>query len=163
MMGHFGGSNYAFKPSACVTYSPSPWGGMRCATALRPFLSELGCLPVSKLCGLGSVQSLLNADGTPAGDEPARMLGQLPAMLGQLEWMACAMADQRAKTGAPSTVAVVSALSLPATALVFTLPGLGGSPTGSCSWGSPWCSPATCCTNFRWHGVGPEGETTQVK
>ena len=102
MMGHFGGSNYAFKPSACVTYSPSPWGGMRCATALRPFLSELGCLPVSKLCGLGSVQSLLNADGTPAGDEPARMLGQLPAMLGQLEWMACAMADQRAKTGPPS-------------------------------------------------------------
>ena len=101
MLGHFGGSNYAFKPSAIVTYSPSPWGGMRAAMALRPLLSELGCLPVSKLCGIPNVTNVLNADGTPSGDEPARPLGQLPKMLGQLEWMAVAMANQREK-GIPS-------------------------------------------------------------
>lgn len=31
LMGAFGGSNYIYKPAATVTYSPSPWGGMRCA------------------------------------------------------------------------------------------------------------------------------------
>ena len=31
LMGAFGSSNYLYKPAATVTYSPSPWGGMRCA------------------------------------------------------------------------------------------------------------------------------------
>jgi NAD(P)H-dependent FMN reductase len=120
--GHFGGSNYAGKPSAIITYSPGPWGGalvlcvlllfllkrpssvaierlwpvilsmgmgafphwhtlvfalllgrfsgsasfvnfvhrllsagMRAAMALRPLLSELGCLSISKLTGYPSV------------------------------------------------------------------------------------------------------------
>ena len=100
MMGNFGGSNYAYKPSAIVTYSPSPWGGMRAAVALRPFLSELGCLPVSKLCGMPTVAELLEADGTPK-DAENRMLKQLPAMLGQLEWMAIAMANMRESAGLP--------------------------------------------------------------
>lgn len=55
MMGHFGSSNYAFKPSAIVTYSVGALGGIRAAMAARPFLSELGCLPVSKLAAFGSV------------------------------------------------------------------------------------------------------------
>ena len=100
MMGNFGGSNYACKPCAICTYSPGPWGGMRAAIALRPMLSELGCLPVSKLCGLPSVSELLEADGAPK-DSEHRMLKQLPAMLGQLEWMAIAMANQRAAAGLP--------------------------------------------------------------
>merc|ERR1712159_650825 len=95
MLGHFGGSNFGLKPSAIVTYSPSPWGGMRAAMALRPLLSELGCLPVSKLAGFPTASDLFNEDGTPK-DPSARMLKQLPAMMGQLEWMAVAMANQRA-------------------------------------------------------------------
>merc|ERR1712227_584758 len=46
MMGHFGGSRYAKKASGMITYSPGPYGGARGAVALRPFLSELGCLPL---------------------------------------------------------------------------------------------------------------------
>ena len=64
-MGTFGGSNYTLKPSAIVTYSPGPWGGMRAAVALRPFLSELGCLPVSKLTGYPDAGELFNEDGAP--------------------------------------------------------------------------------------------------
>lgn len=98
LMGHFGGSNYACKPSAIVTYSIGPWGGMRAAVALRPFLSELGCLPVSKLTGFPSAGDLFENDGT-VKDPTNRMLGQLPAMLVQLEWMALAMKKQRDLSG----------------------------------------------------------------
>ena len=101
MMGHFGGSNYAFKPSAVVTYSPGQAGGARVAMALRPFLSELGCLPVSKTVNFSEPAKLLTEEGEVA-DPEARMLKQLPAMLGQFEWMAQALAKQRAVAGVPS-------------------------------------------------------------
>jgi hypothetical protein len=55
---------------------------------------ELGCLPVSKLCGLPSPSDLLESDGTPK-DANHRMLQQLPELLTQLEWMAVAMKNQR--------------------------------------------------------------------
>jgi len=98
VMGHFGGSCYAAKPSAIVTYSPGPWGGMRAAMSIQLLCHELGCLPVSKLCGLPSAGSLFDEDGTPV-DPENRMLHQLPGMLTQLEWMGVAMKTQREKTG----------------------------------------------------------------
>ncbi len=55
---------------------------------------ELGCLPVSKLCGLPSPSDLLESDGTPK-DANHRLLEQLPELLQQLEWMAVAMKNQR--------------------------------------------------------------------
>lgn len=98
VMGHFGGSNYTCKPSGIVTYSPGPWGGMRAAMSIQVMCHELGCLSVSKLCGIPTVGELLKEDGTPV-DPAHRMLKQLPGMLDQLDWMAVAMANQRAKTG----------------------------------------------------------------
>jgi chromate reductase, NAD(P)H dehydrogenase (quinone) len=98
LMGHFGGSCYACKPSAIVTYSLGPWGGMRAAMSIQLMCHELGCLPVAKLTGVPNVTDLLNVDGSPK-DPDARMLKQLPAMLGQLEWMAVAMKRQRDETG----------------------------------------------------------------
>jgi hypothetical protein len=59
---------------------------------------ELGCLPVSKLCGIPTVADLLTEEGVPK-DPESRMLKQLPAMLTQLEWMAVAMKRQRDETG----------------------------------------------------------------
>ena len=98
LMGHFGGSCYACKPSAIVTYSSGPWGGMRAAMGIQIMCHELGCIPVSKLCGVPSVSDILNEDGT-AKDKENRMLKQLPGMLTQLEWMAVAMKRQRDETG----------------------------------------------------------------
>jgi chromate reductase, NAD(P)H dehydrogenase (quinone) len=98
VMGHFGGSCYAAKPSAIITYSAGPWGGMRAAVSICDMCHELGCLPVSKLCGLPMVANLINLDGSPV-DESHRMLKQLPDMLTQLEWMAVAMKNQRELTG----------------------------------------------------------------
>lgn len=98
IMGHFGGSCFACKPSAIVTYSPGPWGGMRAAMTICNMAHELGCLPVSKLCGLPMVGDLIEIDGKPK-DPDHRMLKQLPSMLDQLEWMAVAMKRQRDETG----------------------------------------------------------------
>ena len=98
LMGHFGGSNYKCKPSGIVTYSPGPWGGQRAAMGIQILCHELGCLPVSKLCGIPSVSDIFEEDGTPK-DENHRMLKQLPELLTQLEWMAVAMAKQRKATG----------------------------------------------------------------
>mmetsp|Transcript_20665 Transcript_20665/g.61079 ORF Transcript_20665/g.61079 Transcript_20665/m.61079 type:complete len:227 (-) Transcript_20665:220-900(-) len=98
LMGTFGGSNYAGKPSAIISYSSGPWGGSRAAVAARPYLSELGCLPVSKMVHLPSVPEMLKTDGTPV-DPNHRMLKQLPGCLHQLEWMAVAMANQRQAAG----------------------------------------------------------------
>lgn len=99
LMGHFGGSCYAGKPSGIITYSPGPYGGMRAAMAIQVIAHELGCLPVSKLCGLSYVSDILNVDGTAKDNNTDRMLKQLPDMLTQLDWMAVAMKRQRDLTG----------------------------------------------------------------
>jgi chromate reductase, NAD(P)H dehydrogenase (quinone) len=100
MMGHFGGSLYAYKPSGIITYSPSPYGGSRAAVALRPFLSELGCLPVSKLACFSMVGDLFDGDGS-VKDESSRQLNQLDGLLSQLEWFAVACLKQKEASGTP--------------------------------------------------------------
>lgn len=100
LMGHFGGSNYKCKPSAIVTYSPGPWGGMRAAMALRPFLAELGCISISKLTGYPAAGDMFQEDGSPK-DPEHRMLKQLPAMLTELEWMGVAMKKMKDAVGLP--------------------------------------------------------------
>mmetsp|Transcript_19059 Transcript_19059/g.21810 ORF Transcript_19059/g.21810 Transcript_19059/m.21810 type:complete len:240 (+) Transcript_19059:48-767(+) len=98
LMGHFGGSLYKCKPSGIVTYSSGPWGGARAAVAIQTMCHELGCLSVSKFCGIPTVSDLINLDGTPI-DSDHRMLKQLPDLVTQLEWMAVAMLNQRKATG----------------------------------------------------------------
>jgi chromate reductase len=100
MMSHFGGSNYAYKPSAMITYSPGPYGGSRAAMALRPFLSELGCLPVSKMACFSTAGDIFEQDGF-VKDENNRQLKQLDGLLDQLEWWAVACANQRDACGVP--------------------------------------------------------------
>ena len=45
-------------------YSMNSAGGTRCQMALRPLLSELGCLPVSRMAQFPEAHKLLNEDGT---------------------------------------------------------------------------------------------------
>ena len=42
-------SSYEFKPSAIVSYSMGPTGGIGASLALRPHLSELGCIPIKHM------------------------------------------------------------------------------------------------------------------
>merc|ERR1740121_3333907 len=97
MLDHFGGSCYSGKASCVLTYSPGPWGGTRGAMAILPVLHELGALPVSKMCHLAAPAELLTEEGNASGEH--RMLNQVPQMLDQLEWFACAMKAQRDTLG----------------------------------------------------------------
>ena len=102
MLDHFGGSKYAHKCCGIVTYSPSQWGGMRCAMALRPITSELGCLSVSRICAIPFAHKALTDEGAVADDDGgAAATKNLAGMLNQLEWLAGAMKAQRAAVGVP--------------------------------------------------------------
>jgi len=103
MLGHFGGSNYAGKVSAIVTYSAGPFAGMRAAMAIKLMMGELGAIPISKLAGFGSVTDVFNPDGTPklVEGKPSRLVNQLPKLLADLEWWAHAAKDRRESVGMP--------------------------------------------------------------
>ena len=78
-----------------MTYSAGHWGGARAGVALRPFLSELGCLPVSAMLQLRGAWKAFDEDG--------RLLDpflekQADRMLDQLEWTAHALRNHRELT-----------------------------------------------------------------
>ena len=91
-MNYFGGSMYAQKASGIVTYSAGLWGGARCGVALRAYLSELGCLPVSSTMQVSSAwkPSTWNQE---TGMLEKNHMGTVLChrMLDQLEWQAKAM------------------------------------------------------------------------
>lgn len=99
LLDHFGGSTYACKPSGIVTYSNGQWGGMRAAMQLRAMTAELGCLSVSRICGIPNAGQAFNEDGVP--EDAAKWEKMLGGMLNQLEWMALAMKNHREAAGLP--------------------------------------------------------------
>lgn len=87
LMNHFGSSTFGFKPSAIVSYSAGQWGGTRAAHSLRPFLSELGCLPVSAMVHVPKAGDVLNPKGGIMKELDEDHWDQyVDRMLGQLEW-----------------------------------------------------------------------------
>lgn len=76
-----------------------PFGGMRAAMALRAITGELGCLSVSNIFGIPTVQNAFDEEGNPKNDH---MESGAKKMLDQLEWMATAMKNHREKVGVPS-------------------------------------------------------------
>jgi NAD(P)H-dependent FMN reductase len=94
LLNHFGSSTFSFKPSAIVSYSAGQWGGTRAATALRPILSELGCLPVSAMIHIPKAQEVLDERGNVALDKN-RWEGYVDRCFAQLEWWAEAAKQHR--------------------------------------------------------------------
>ena len=96
MMNYFGGSMYANKTSGIVTYSAGMWGGARCGVALRAYLSELGCLPVSATAQLARVWRPGTFEAE-TGRLPEDCMGAklTERMLDQMEWHARAMRAAR--------------------------------------------------------------------
>ena len=97
-LNHFGSSTFSFKPSLIVSYSAGQWGGTRAAHALRPVLSELGCLPVSAMLHLPRAQDTFNEDGSLAtGVDAERWATYAERGISQLEWWGEAAREQRAR------------------------------------------------------------------
>ncbi|MDO8839262.1 MAG: NAD(P)H-dependent oxidoreductase [Parvibaculum sp.] len=100
LLNHFGASLFAGKPSAIVTYSAGQWGGVRAAVAMRAFLSEMGCLPVSAMIHVPKAQEVLGDDGEfLASVDADRWTGYFERSLAQLRWWAEAARRQRDEHG----------------------------------------------------------------
>ena len=97
MINHFGSSTFSYKPSAIVSYSQGQWGGARAAIALRPILSELGCIPVSSMVHFPSAHQLLTPEGGFVDGKEAekKWVGYSNRTWGQLEWWGEACVRQR--------------------------------------------------------------------
>ena len=96
LLNHFGSSLFAFKPSAIVTYSAGQWGGARAAVAMRTFLAELGCLPVSAMIHVPKAQEAFDEDGGfNAAVDASGWTSYLDRTLLQLDWWATAARDGR--------------------------------------------------------------------
>lgn len=97
-MGYFGGSCFAFKPSVIVTYSIGQFAGMRAAMSLRPFLSELGCLPVSAIFSVAKVNDVFEPDGSlKSGQDESRWKAYASKVSAQLEWVGSAFKIHRTR------------------------------------------------------------------
>ena len=101
-LNHFGGKNYAYKPSAIAVYSGGPYGGVRAAMQLRALTGELGCLSVSAIFAGPAVQNSLDEEGNPVAPNGPLLETQANNMFKQLEWMADAMKKQRDTVGVPA-------------------------------------------------------------
>jgi len=93
LLNHFGSSTFSFKPSAIVSYSAGQWGGTRAAIALRPILSELGCLPVSAMIHIPKAHEILDEDGSIVDAE--QWEGYTDRCFSQLEWWGVAALQHR--------------------------------------------------------------------
>lgn len=103
VLNHFGASLFAWKPSLIVTYSAGQWGGARAAMAMRPFLSELGCLPVSAMVHVPNAQAVFEEAGEYCADvDGGRWDGYFARGFDQLGWWGEAAALQRSRVGAAS-------------------------------------------------------------
>ena len=95
MLNHFGSSLFSYKPSLIVSYSAGQWGGARAAMSLRPFLSELGCLPVSHMIHVPTAHQVFQEDGKVVGDDAEKWNSYCGRGFGQLEWWAEATRNHR--------------------------------------------------------------------
>jgi len=93
VLNHFGSSVFGFKPSLIVSYSQGQWGGTRAAHALRPVLSELGCLPVSAMIHVPEAHTHFDDAGVPTDHD--RWTAYATRGLSQLEWWATAAKNHK--------------------------------------------------------------------
>jgi NAD(P)H-dependent FMN reductase len=87
-------SEYLYKPSAIVTYSAGPFGGVRALVNLRAILAELGTPSIPSAFPVSQVGSAFDADGNPlvhAYEE------RIVKFLDEFEWYANALKNARSQ------------------------------------------------------------------
>ena len=93
LLDHFQ-SEYLYKPSAIVTYSAGPFGGVRALINLRAILAELGTPSIPSAFPVPQVQNAFDDDGNPldqAYDE------RIVKFLDEYEWYANALKHARSQ------------------------------------------------------------------
>jgi NAD(P)H-dependent FMN reductase len=97
LLDHFR-EEYFFRPSAILSYSSGPFGGVRAAVHLRAVLAELGMSSVPRMLPLAHVAAVLNEDGSESGPGSVKGVGRF---IEELEWYADALRAQRERVGVP--------------------------------------------------------------
>jgi len=88
---------YFFKPSAIVSYSVGPFGGITAGNHLRQILAEMGTLAISSQFPISKVHEVFDDDGKLLDKNYDRRISRF---LEEFEWYVSALEKQR-KTGTP--------------------------------------------------------------
>ncbi len=90
-------SEYYFKPSATLSYSAGPFGGLRVAVHLRAVLSELGMSSIPTIFPVSAVQNAFDYDGNAIDKNYD---SRVVRFIEEFEWYLTALKNQR-KAGIP--------------------------------------------------------------
>lgn len=100
LLDHLPPPSFAYKPSGIVVYTMGTEGGAYAAVGLRPFLAEMGCLPVKRAAHIAQAHTRIAEDGTVLeGNE--RIEDSMKGVLTHVEWFAAACKAKRDKDGVP--------------------------------------------------------------
>jgi NAD(P)H-dependent FMN reductase len=83
---------YFFKPSAIVTYSAGPFGGVRAGVHLRAIVAELGMPSIPVMFPISKVQDSFDESGVALDESYIR---RSKKFLDELEWYAYALKSAR--------------------------------------------------------------------
>jgi len=97
-LNHFPPPSYEYKPSAVISYSMGPTGGIAASLALRPHLSELGCIPIKHMVTIPQVHKEVSEDGKT---ENAHITSSLGKSYAQIVWHGQSMKYMREVVGLP--------------------------------------------------------------
>lgn len=96
LLDHFQ-QEYYFKPSAIVSYSAGPFGGMRVAVHLRAVLAELGMSSVPSIFPISSIYSSIDENGKAVDEKYNK---RVIRFIDEFEWYVSALKAKR-ETGVP--------------------------------------------------------------
>jgi NAD(P)H-dependent FMN reductase len=88
---------YFFKPSAIVSYSVGPFGGVSAGTHLRQILAEMGTLAISSQFPISKISEVFDNDGKLLYEKSDRRFSRF---LKEFAWHVSALAKQR-ESGTP--------------------------------------------------------------
>ncbi len=91
LLDHFQ-SEYLYKPSAIVTYSAGPFGGVRALVNLRAILAELGTPSIPSALPISHIRDAFDNDGNPLGRINDK---RIVRFLDEFEWYANALKHAR--------------------------------------------------------------------
>ena len=106
LLDHFQ-KEYLYKPSALVTYSAGPFGGVRGLANLRTIMAELGASSIPSAFPISQVQNAFDDDGT-VRDTPYDE--RVVRFLDEYEWYANALKAARCREACRDEIPVQQAL-----------------------------------------------------
>merc|ERR1712110_411735 len=101
LLDYFPPASYRHKPASIASYSMGPFGGIRAAALARPFLSELGLVPLPSSVIIPTVQTSGIDEEGELGDND-RLNNNAEKLCKELLWYVEALNAMKEKSGYPN-------------------------------------------------------------